>query len=377
MMGVIVRGSDRVDWRLVRDGIDLAGVATRLLGPAPGRRGERGRKLWWSCPFHDDPNPSFCVEPGAAWFKCWGCGQNGDAATLVMKATGCAFPEAVASLTGGPSPAGRPKRRTSPATVSAKAPEPPAGPEGMTEANAAAVIESAADRLWSQEWRSKVAYLTGPRRCLTPEMIRAARLGFDPSVRAATKDGRPYTAHGIVIPWYAGGRLSLVKVRQPEELRPKYAEVYRHRGIHAGIYPGPEVIRPGRPLIVVEGEFDALLLGQELGDLAPVVTLGSASARPDLAMLARMLPAAPWLVATDNDPAGDKAAGGWPASARRVRPPGSFKDWTEAKAGGVDLARWWRSIISGVETPPLFTWDELSRWRWGPGVDDPTPGIVA
>ena len=32
---------------------------------------------------------------------------------------------------------------------------------------------------------------------------------------------------------------------------------------------------------MTEGEFDALLLGQALGDLAAVVTLGSASAKPE------------------------------------------------------------------------------------------------
>ena len=88
-----------------------------------------------------------------------------------------------------------------------------------------------------------------------------------------------------------------------------------------GLYPGPEAIRPGRPLVIVEGEFDALCLGQELGELAAVVTLGSASGGPTPAILGRMLAAWPWFVATDRDQAGDKAAAGWPAPARRVRPP--------------------------------------------------------
>jgi hypothetical protein len=115
-----------------------------------------------------------------------------------------------------------------------------------------------------------------------------------------------------------------------------------------------------------------LLLGQELGELAAVVTLGSASARPEPAILGRMLAASPWFIATDADEAGDKSAGGWPASARRVRPPGSFKDWTEAKAGGVELVRWWRDVLAGAERPELFTWEELSRQRWGLGLDDTT-----
>ena len=53
--------SGRIDWNEIRDRIDLAAVATALMGPAPGRRGERGRRLWWRCPFHEDRNPSFCV----------------------------------------------------------------------------------------------------------------------------------------------------------------------------------------------------------------------------------------------------------------------------------------------------------------------------
>ncbi len=41
----------------------------------------------------------------------------------------------------------------------------------------------------------------------------------------------------------------------------------------------------------------------------------------------------------------------------------------------MDLARWWRDVLAGIDRPPLFTWDELSRWRWGPAIGDPTPGI--
>src|SRR5262249_52122447 len=124
------------------------------------------------------------------------------------------------------------------------------------------------------------------------------------------------------------------------------------------------------PLVVVEGEFDALCLGESLGGLASVITLGSASARPTGAILGRLLQAAPWYVATDADPAGDGSANTWPGSTRRVRPPGQYKDWTDARQGGVDLARWWGEVRAGNPSPPLFTWEELSRWRWGPALED-------
>ncbi len=89
-----------------------------------------------------------------------------------------------------------------------------------------------------------------------------------------------------------------------------------------------------------------------------------------------MLAASAWYLATDADDAGDRCASGWPARARRVRPPGAFNDWTEASQGGVNLRRWWTERVGGIEAPKLSTWDELAARRWGPAIGDPTPGIV-
>ncbi len=359
---------DRIDWNAERDRIDLAAVATRLLGPAPGRRGERGRKLWWACPFHEDANPSFCIVPGKAWWRCYGCGAKGDAPSLVMRLEGMTFPEAVAYLTGNTALSGKTRPAPRP---EAKPEAAPPRPGGMTPEATLTLVTEVAARLWSPEGSDALAYLTGPGRCLAPETIRAARLGV--VIEPLDMPGRP---RGIVIPWWVGSVPTLVKVRQPEGRKPKYLEEYRDRERHSGLYPGPEAIRPGRPLVIVEGEFDALCLGQALGELAAVVTLGSASGRPTPAILGRMLAAWPWLVATDRDDAGDKAAAGWPAPARRVPPSEPYKDWTEAEAGGVDLRRWWGGILAGVVRPPLFTWDELAAWRWGPASGDPTPGLI-
>jgi DNA primase len=366
----------RIDWQTERERIDLAAVATSLLGPAPGRRGERGRRLWWPCPFHEDRNPSLSIEPGKHWWRCFGCGANGDAAALVMRLRGMTFPEARGFLTGGPAPPGKAPTRP----VGRPAPELPPGPSGLPEADALALVEAAAARLWSPEGSDALAYLTGSR-CLSLETVRAARLGWTPGA-----DGVAWRPPGVVIPWFHGPRLALVKVRPPDAWRerfpegkgkrpPKYIEGYRDPAALL-FYPGPEAVRPGRPLVVAEGELDALALGEALGGLAAVVTLGSASARPEAGILARLLAAPRWYIATDGDQAGDRSAAGWPARARRVRPPAPFKDWTEAKAGGVDLARWWRDILAGIDRPPLYTWDDLSRWRWGAPECDASPGII-
>ena len=70
--------------------------------------------------------------------------------------------------------------------------------------------------------------------------------------------------------------------------------------------------------------------------------------------------------------------------ARIVRLPPRYKDWTEAKVDGVNLARWWADMISGrgfrrdawaEMAPELFTDEEAASWRWGPALEDDEPGI--
>jgi hypothetical protein len=97
--------------------------------------------------------------------------------------------------------------------------------------------------------------------------------------------------------------------------------------------------RRGRFLIIVGGKFDVLLLGPDVAGLATVVTLGGASNRPTAKTLDPMLAAHSWLIATDDDAAGDRA-------------------------------------LAGVERPSLFAWEEVQTQRWGLAVDDPEPGLV-
>ena len=40
---------------------------------------KRGNNYWGLCPFHKDKNPSFCVTPHMGIYKCFSCGEAGDA----------------------------------------------------------------------------------------------------------------------------------------------------------------------------------------------------------------------------------------------------------------------------------------------------------
>jgi hypothetical protein len=189
-----------------------------------------------------------------------------------------------------------------------------------------------------------------------------------------TSDGaRIWRASGIVIPWFDGDRLATVKIRQPDGREPRYAQAFTDR---PRIYPGPEAVRPGTPLIIVEGEFDAILLGQLLADLASVITTGSSSTPLDPSMLPELLRCPQWYAAHDADGSGDKAAAKWPSRSVRIRPPiepPAGKDWGDLHAIVPNAIRYlWGGILRRPGTP----WEELARRRWGPGLTIEGPGFV-
>lgn len=351
---------ERLDWHVIKDQIDLTAVATSLLGEPPGRG---GRGLWWVCPLHDDRNPSFNVDPARSRWKCFGCGEYGDAATLAMKVNGLTFPEAVRLVAGlcglGPS-LGTVRPTIRPPTVQA-ATRPVEKPSGLPHADAVVLVSEAAQRLWTPEGAEAVAYLRG--RGLDDETIRRARLGYVDTVRFQMKNGENWSSvPGIAIPWFHGDRLASINVRRLDGVTwMKYKEAFRDR---RRVYPSLAAIRAGRPLVIVEGEFDCLLLAQELGDVACVITLGSASSRLDADFLGVALSASPWFTAHDADKAGDKAAALWPSRGRRVRPPEGCKDWTDVHATGRHRVRY----LWGKRLPMSASWEELASARWGPAL---------
>lgn len=364
---------DRPDWKTVRDQINLTALATDLLGP-PMRR--QGRRLEWLCPFHDDRSPSLSIEEGKHWWRCWACGEHGDAATLLMKIDNLTFPEAVRRITGDPADwrprPGPPVRRTG-------GPETPKG-QGRTNPRigpdeVADLTQQASLRLWSDDGKEALTYLRG--RGLTDETIRRAGLGFIQSGNPLI----PWRPPAVLFPWRDRGRVVKINARvlpdwmesQPPDRRPpKYLEVFRDGS--PAIYPSPETIIPGRPVVITEGEADALIVTQEIGDKANVITLGGTSAAPDWEVMTRLSGCFPWLIALDNDPPGDKAADGWNqyTSAIRARPPGRCKDWTDAHQTGRNRIRHQLFPLLGWKSPD---WSKLSTQRWGPGLDDSTTGI--
>jgi len=344
-----------LSWQVIKDRIPIEAVAVSLLREPEGRSGSRG--LWWNCPFHEDRNPSFNVDPERGRWKCFGCGESDDSADLVARLGSLTFPRAVERLAEMFSLEGRGCLQAPAPLVYHAPPRAKAEPPSVDQVKALSLRQwamrttlEAVERLWSPQGREALEYLRG--RGLTDATIGLARLGFVEKLVVPKKDGSGvFIVAGLAIPWFDGDRLALLKVRRLDGGKPKYAEVYRDR---PAVF-APFGVRDGFPLVVCEGEMDCLLLGQELRDHADVVTLGSASGTLSQDASLFLKGASRVFIAVDGDGAGRKAARrlreAFP-QAERVRPPAPAKDWGELHAGGFSriACHWGRFLPLG--SPP-------------------------
>ncbi len=177
------------------------------------------------------------------------------------------------------------------------------------------------------------------QRGLTEETILRARLGLVPGRSWEwLRIGKLTVPCGITIPWFVGQELWAVKVRRAAG-QPKYVQIAgssAHGLYNAAALEGHETV------LLVEGEFDALLAGQECGGLVGVATLGSAAGTLNPHWLPLLLHCRTILVAYDADEAGMKGAARLQAQTRRARviqvPWG--KDITEFVMQGGSVNQW-------------------------------------
>ncbi len=59
---------------------------------------KRGANYWGCCPFHNEKTPSFSVNPQKGIFKCFGCGEGGDAISFLMKINNQSFGDVIKDL---------------------------------------------------------------------------------------------------------------------------------------------------------------------------------------------------------------------------------------------------------------------------------------
>lgn len=311
--------------------LDLIGADTRLRKVA--RTG--GGEFAGPCPFcggHD----RFRVQPERGRWWCRQCSPDDhwhDAIEYVQRRDGLGFRDACERLgatTAHPrratDAAARPQRKLSPPVVE------DAEPTAEWRERASAIVAECEAALWSEGGARARTWLHA--RGLRDETLRHWRVGYNP--RGQEMKGL-WVPSGILLPWQVHGALWQVKVRTPRG-EPKYTAV---AGGHPWLY-GADTLLSRRVAVLTEGEFDAMLLYQEAGDVVGVATLGSCSKRLGIRAMRLLLPITRLLVAYDTDDDGEEGALhllGLSRRMRRMKPP-CGKDVTEFWLQGGRLRDW-------------------------------------
>ena len=302
-----------------------------------------------ACPFCGG-NDRFRVWPeedgGRYW--CRSCGRAGDSIQYLRECRGLSFAEACKVL--GHDPGSR-SNKTRPAPRKWE-PKEAKLPADLWREKARIFLDRAVACLWSPRGDVMRSWLHAEKG-LQHETIRKASLGYNPvdiyepratwgldaSFKEDGTERRQWLPAGLVIPHIVKGAVHRLRTR-----RDNLDDLGRYV-IVSGSSSEPVAWHSERPaVVVVESEIDGLLLYQEAGDLAGVMAMGTATAKPDRITHEALTAAKIILVALDSDKAGAEAAWSfWPAiyGAKVKRWPVPVgKDPSEALQNGLDLRTW-------------------------------------
>jgi DNA primase len=208
----------------VRDRVDIVDLIGRYMELR--RAGQNYKGL---CPFHGEKTPSFNVNPTRKGFKCFGCGQGGDAIRFVMEIEGKSFPEAVrklADLYGVTLPA-----------------ESPQDAKRESEKDEAYALCTLATQTWQAilgdgpEGEAGRAYVAS--RGLNAESVEAFRLGYAPAPSEAGWDRLASTIAAKRLSLPMAERLGLIG---RSEKSGQWYDRFRGRLVFPVVAPGGEVI---------------------------------------------------------------------------------------------------------------------------------------
>lgn len=294
----------------------------------------------YRCPLHDDKSPSFMVKD--TYCVCFACHPEPmDAIAFISEYRSFSFFQAVDYLAdlylsgSAPVVSNRPKRQRQQQAMS----EPPSA---EWQQSARKVIEEAEALLWSPAGERALTYLRN--RGLKDQTIKEARLGYVPGSPKEWKELHGLNVPcGILIPWLACGAVWGLKVRRASG-SPKYQQV-AGGNIAGGLYLA-DFVEAGKPIIITEGEFDALICHQLGDEFFHAVALGSASNTGINLRWYTLLASTTLLyLLMDPDPAGATAIERLEQisrSARLLFIPYPYKDITDLyiHAGELEAERW-------------------------------------
>lgn len=318
--------------------IDCRDLIEHHLGKPRSRGGSYNT---YKCPLHHETKGYSLVVYADHW-RCFGkCQRGGDAITWMQVYHQLSFHEACERLTSGDLPKLAQSQSQQPEPTPDSEP-----PDAAWQVAAREVARIAMDTLWGKEGKRAWDYLA-TERGLTEKTIVDAGLGYIPGGHHEWKTVAGLNVPcGIVIPWFGEGVIWGIKVRRAAG-EPRYQQVSGGRISHS-LYLGDD-IRPGLPILLTEGEFDALIARQVGEGLISAAAIGSAANRRiHLHWYPKFLTAQSILIRMDADQAGQGAAAQIASLSRAARciqvPQG--KDVNEFYLlAGHEVVRKWIGVV--------------------------------
>jgi len=305
------------DVGLVRSRVDLVALVGERV--ALKRSGKNWKGL---CPFHADKTPSFYVSPDIGTYKCFACGEKGDAFTWVMKTQNFDFREALEFLA-----------RQTGVQLSKKSASPE---ERSRREQGASAMESALKFFLGELEKSRTALEYCESRGLTGKVQEEWQLGFAPDLGEALVahlkragysleackelflvDGDPsngyhdrfrgrlmfpiYTERGDLVAF--GGRI--FGAGQPKYINSGDTPLFSKSRVLYGMNRAKNEMNATRQVVLVEGYLDVIACHQA-GVKNAVASLGTSLAEGQIELLRRWVDSA--VIFYDSDAAGLKAA---------------------------------------------------------------------
>lgn len=330
----------------------------------------KGKSHLGKCPWHDDQTPSLSVDREKGLYHCFGCGESGDAFTLVEKMKRCDFKSALAFLKSG---------RFEP-TASVVPPSPPAlitplekaasrslsavaewyQRELQSNAKAHAYLERRGLLRWDVLKRFGLGYCSGTlaqvlsdaeRVALTSEGILRDDGGeaLDGCIVVPLKD-----ASGQVVSFY--GR----KIDDSGSVKHRYL-----KGKHRGLVNREALSVWREEIILTESVLDAVSL-LVLGIEKVLPCYGANGFTSDHLSALKDAGVKKVVIGFDADEAGRKGAEKLAGTLRaegfavsRIEPE-SAKDWNEALVGGATRV----AIEDQITAAPVTQSASIIRWVW-------------
>lgn len=286
-------------------------VQSRLHDVRPAGRGYKAL-----CPFHDDKTPSLTINPELQRYKCWACGEGGDAIDFVVNFDRIEFREACEML-----------GETCGVTVEFGG----GTRSGPDRRELFSVLQAAQDRYCRDLRDSDKEYLYS-RGIISWPVIERYSIGYAREDRYRYKDTvATHVDSGLMIqvgdegtPFYvqrfsnrlmfpvrdSQGRVCGFTARTMGDDKRKYINtpetpVFKKGNLLYGLFEAREAIRDSVYACVVEGSMDVIAMAQA-GLTNTVAPLGTAITSDQLKLLARHTESA--ILVLDGDQAGIKAA---------------------------------------------------------------------